>query len=417
MKTLWLLLMVVFLTPSAFAGWSSGGGELIKDAKNPWFIQNTKTVRYCVLVDESNFGMSRDAIEKLVPLAIGQWKEEFKRAITFPNNSINAQVATQEFVATACDDQTDLRFQFGILTGDQLQKIGDPKRYIGITIRTEYDHVNLKGKGFMYFSPERGPLKLDDDKLVVNPWSDLKRSRLHWVLLHELGHVFGLGHDSDGFNMMNDRFAETLLLKKDYNELPAPGVEPNEFLPRPSYFKFDGTQYYFTMCSATSSPPVSIPNPVEPTPMPNPMTHSRLLQSEPTRRELWKDFFGIDDSKDCFTYDLKDRDLNVYAWKSTGDKELVGRANLEKIESYSEIADVVSLWMTDKQKVFPNLEIGNYSSYAVTYRLRFTHFKGTYVSVDKTIKRQVILQAEPSGYVRIGGIMNNQIYLNIFSGY
>ncbi len=49
-------LLTLLAFPTLWAGWTSGGGELLRTAINPWFIQNTKVVHYCVLADEKNFG-------------------------------------------------------------------------------------------------------------------------------------------------------------------------------------------------------------------------------------------------------------------------------------------------------------------------------------------------------------------------
>jgi len=54
----------------AVAGWSSGGGELIKYQRNPWWktFSLGELVDYCMEMDATNFGVSRsiarDRIQK-----------------------------------------------------------------------------------------------------------------------------------------------------------------------------------------------------------------------------------------------------------------------------------------------------------------------------------------------------------------
>src|SRR4051812_27862966 len=57
------------LIVSAFGGWVSGGGELVRDTQNPWFIQNTASVSYCIEVDPNHFKAPRDRIEAVVKTA------------------------------------------------------------------------------------------------------------------------------------------------------------------------------------------------------------------------------------------------------------------------------------------------------------------------------------------------------------
>src|SRR4051794_30919586 len=63
--------------PAPRGAWVSSGGELFKDANNPWFVKNTTTVHYCVNIDESSFSATREEAEVLVRKAIQYWKKEF----------------------------------------------------------------------------------------------------------------------------------------------------------------------------------------------------------------------------------------------------------------------------------------------------------------------------------------------------
>jgi hypothetical protein len=104
--------------------WSSGGGELVKDADNPWFLQNTKEVRYCIKVDRENFHVSEGAIDRSIHAALDYWKKEFAKAFSPAGMVV---LGTQKFLKTACSSGTDLAFQFGHLNGELIERIAKKK--------------------------------------------------------------------------------------------------------------------------------------------------------------------------------------------------------------------------------------------------------------------------------------------------
>lgn len=228
MKKLFTILLIwASVTESGFAGaWASGGGELYRDGSNPWFLHNTRKVTYCVLVDEMNFGVNKTTAERITRLAIEYWKHEFSNAVT-PDSEIS--IATQDFELGECNATTDLRVQLGVLTDIQMDQFAliekRPQQFVGLAIRTEYDEVNLKGKGFVYISPESGILRFEGQSLMNHPWSlaDLPdylpnkdHGILHKVLVHELGHVFGVQHTPSPYTL--DSF-DTSVMDPEYPEL------------------------------------------------------------------------------------------------------------------------------------------------------------------------------------------------------
>ena len=84
MKFFFLIQLVLSLLLSQVAtagGWSSGGGGLLKDTVNPWFLNNTSVVNYCVLIDEKNFGADQEVVKLQLSRAIDFWKEQFTHAV------------------------------------------------------------------------------------------------------------------------------------------------------------------------------------------------------------------------------------------------------------------------------------------------------------------------------------------------
>jgi hypothetical protein len=180
---------------------TSGGGYVYGFQANPWFIGNTATVRYCVDMDESNFGTSREAAEKAIEDAISDWKDVLKKADFSHHNEEplgTLVLGTQDFVKVNCAaDDVDLRFQLGTLTSEQRLKLGNPVKFVASAVQISYDEENMRGAGFIYVAPEHGSLRPEADDLAEGVWSSIEGAILEAVLLHELGHVFGLPHEAN----------------------------------------------------------------------------------------------------------------------------------------------------------------------------------------------------------------------------
>ena len=148
------ILMIAVLGSMAQAGAaSSGGGEIITDEWNPWFVQNTAQVKYCIKNDPSAFHRKLPIIRTQLAKAFSYWKNEFSRAYVPNNGNPNSSpvyVGTQEVTEVSCSDSVDLTFQFGTLTGAQLAELGDVSKLIGFAMRTDYDEVNLRPRLCLY---------------------------------------------------------------------------------------------------------------------------------------------------------------------------------------------------------------------------------------------------------------------------
>jgi hypothetical protein len=123
----------------AFAGWNSGGGELFSDEKNPWFLENTKRIDYCIEADGQHFGQSIDVARSKIKVAFNYWKSEFAKVGKVESDGQILRLATQQAVETDCYEGIDLKFQLGTLTQEQAQYLKFPGKVIGRAVRTSYD--------------------------------------------------------------------------------------------------------------------------------------------------------------------------------------------------------------------------------------------------------------------------------------
>lgn len=222
------LIVAVFFSVSLFAhsvvvhdgGGISAGADLMRDGINPWWLQNTKEVKYCVEVDNATFTAPSEKIDLLIEKALQYWKVQFS---TQTRNEKKPLIATQNFSKAPCPGAS-LKFKFGLSTLKQIEKayVPEPERTVGLSVRTEYDPVSLFGKGFIYIASD----KLKDRKLgilngIESPWR--YDGLLFWMLVHELGHVFGVPHIAtfplSGISgVMAHNFADILLSKEYFNK-------------------------------------------------------------------------------------------------------------------------------------------------------------------------------------------------------
>lgn len=206
-----LFAVLPLVASSAQAGWVSGGGELIKNKNNPWFIQNTETVGYCIEKDDATFRLSPQRLDELIHDALDYWRAEFRRAAVSSAGTPSMSLLTQTLVKRPCSEAVDLRFQFGVLSPEQRAGLGgvDPREHVAFVIRTEYDERQLKGRGFLYVTPDNGPERYRGDDYRDGVWHEANGRHLFEILVHELGHVFGLPHF--GMEFMAESFGEWLV--------------------------------------------------------------------------------------------------------------------------------------------------------------------------------------------------------------
>ena len=393
---------------SAMAGWSSGGGELLRDQINPWFLANTKTVKYCIQIDEKNFGITLDSARSKVQKSILFWKDQLKDlAYSNPPDSKNDfRLGTQNFIEENCSSDTDLVFQLGTLTDEQKQRLVQIDDLIGVTIRTDYDKVNLKGKGFIYIAPEQGPLKPVSSDIIQNMWSTEDGVFLFPVLIHELGHVFGLRHD-DNVEFMSEDFVEDLLAKSSIslqmmiykNFIEGDWKNYSLFVFNP--FK-QIKEIFIYSCSYI---------PIEA--QKNRTLATKNINREEDRTAISNRFFGIDSNGICSRQRIADGKFIVEAiYKNNKEWQLVGEMDLKSTAYGFNDKTPVSLWLTKEQTVFQGLSQDN-DKVPMASMITELLYKGDYVTKDQKIKRKMILTAKPSGIKNVTGTMDGDVHTGL----
>jgi hypothetical protein len=202
-SSLAVVTLALFQTSAFAGGWSQSGGQTFKDALNPWFLSNVTEVTYCIDVDTSTISATPGQIDHAITRALQYWKKEFDLAnhvetATVDGTDITVRIDTQTFVKhTKCNGSEDIQFLFGYGTivthQDIINFLQEPRNFIGVSVRTDYDLVNLKAKGFVYFSSDEGPNKFfSGTETLDQPFAH--DGILYRVIAHELGHIFGIPH-------------------------------------------------------------------------------------------------------------------------------------------------------------------------------------------------------------------------------
>jgi hypothetical protein len=219
----WLAFLGCFLSANYVmaGGMVSTGGDLTKDSHNPWWLRNTTEVSYCIAVDTKSVSADPSKISLLTVKALEYWQAELNRKLKIVTNAgpINEYfnkigVGRQNFTKVNCDGTEDLKLQFGYgtLNNEQKEFLGSLDRLVGVSVRTEYDEINLRARGFIYISSDLGPHKYETSAdLVSMPWKS--DALLFFAIIHELGHVFGLPHVGPTYTLMSEQYMDFILNK------------------------------------------------------------------------------------------------------------------------------------------------------------------------------------------------------------
>jgi len=394
-----LLAAIVFVSLVASTSWAgreSGGGEVYGDTLNPWFLENTVNVSYCIEVDSANFGTPAVTMEPIVESAIAQWKSAFANARA--NEAVNkniepyglVRIATQNFIKEDCTPSTMVRFQFGVLTNEQRsQFLSNPTQVIAETIRTSYDKVNLRGRGFIYFAPDSGSLRPTGLKMAKHPWSFMDGLVLKRVLLHELGHLFGLSHSGNAYSLMGQDHPEYIVQQSTIESLSKqPAVAIEKELNRIGVFGFE------------------FPSEQE-----NCLSESTIVLGGREQDQ----FFGIPEGAKCRKIIFSRDGFEVYASSGAGQPySLIGRSTTPTSQG-DILQPVLRVKLSKEQKVFNRLPQQAQATGYIAGPMAVSRraIKTTYQSSDGLRSGEVKSVFLPSQQLQMDAVFNGK-FVEIF---
>jgi len=193
-------LCILLLATSGYAGgWSGNGGDLLQDQDNAWFIGDQE-IEYCIERDDS-FPWDLQRLSGLVTESLHDWKTFFTTyridkyylgqpgtlGGLFPDGKLRGLTLNFKQVEHCNAFKQQIRFLFGTRTPEIEQFRAAKGDALGFALRPAYDHETYRNGGFVWIS------SIEDERAL--DWN-AHPALLKHLLLHELGHVFGMRHDS-----------------------------------------------------------------------------------------------------------------------------------------------------------------------------------------------------------------------------
>ena len=192
--------VLMFLTAQARAGISTNGTSFVVDQNNVWNL-GAAPVEYCVDTHRG-FPLSRETTRRIVRESFDDWRKFFVKhgldRMEFDQlpggRALGLSLEFRE--VESCGESSErIRFVFGAITPEISKALEHQEHALGLTIRGDYDHESLRNGGIVWVRS-----------------SPISESAYKHLILHEVGHVFGMEHDS--VYVMDSKTAENVSLRQ-----------------------------------------------------------------------------------------------------------------------------------------------------------------------------------------------------------
>jgi hypothetical protein len=219
-SALFLALALSTAASQAGDGTSTSGADLDLDQNNPWNLGETP-VEYCIEISPS-FGYTHDVLAELIQESLGEWRTFFRK-YHLDEKKFNAlsdgrsRGLALDFVEVArCTDRaTQIRMLFGAPDSEIRNVVDATDQAFGLALRERYNHKTYRNGGILWIRTQR-----------------YAPNELKHVLSHELGHVFGMRHDTVSIMQSNlaEQFLAPAYFKDGFGKIETPAW-PYRFLP------------------------------------------------------------------------------------------------------------------------------------------------------------------------------------------